>query len=97
MKEKHIVKCPHCGAEYLPNELYIPDEFFTKTSALKDEQGKILGNVSETLNTEEEYCCDVCSKTFKVKATVSFTTEEVKDDFDEDYVVTLNKERIDLE
>jgi len=97
MKDKHIIVCPHCGAEYLPNEIYIPNEFFTSTSSLKDEHCKILSLSSNVLNTVEEYCCDNCSNTFKVSATVSFDTEEIKDDFDDDYVVTINKDRVELD
>ena len=96
MKDKHIIKCPYCGAEYTPSEIYIPNEFFSKERVIKDSDNKIVTSDS-LLNTEEEYCCDNCSKTFKVSATVTFTTEEVKDDFDDDYVVTINKERIDLD
>ena len=97
MKEKNIIKCPHCGAEYLPNEIYIPDEFFTDVSALKDDNYKILATSGDALNAVEEYCCDKCAKTFKVTAGVTFTTEEVKDDFEDDYVVTINKDRVELE
>lgn len=97
MKDKYIIKCPYCGMEYLPNEIYLPKEFFTDATSLKNDSGKILDITGNTLNTVEEYCCDNCSKTFKVSATVSFTTEEIKDDFDDDYVVTINKERIDLD
>lgn len=97
MKDKYIIKCPHCGAEYLPNEIYIPNEFFTETISLKDENCKILSVSSDSLNTVEEYCCDNCSKTFKVSATVSFDTKEIKDDFDDDYVVTINKDRVELD
>ena len=96
-KEKYIIKCPNCGAEYLPNEIYLPNEFFTDVEALKDENYKILNTSADSLNTSEEYCCDNCGTAFKVTASVSFTSEGVVDDFDSDYVVTINKDRIDLE
>lgn len=71
-----LIKCPHCGAEYLPAEIYYPDEFLGKpqdinkvhnTGALDYYRGK-------SMNTQEEYVCDYCGTRFYVDATVSFKT-----------------------
>lgn len=96
MKDKYIIKCPYCGAEYTPAEIYIPDDFFVSDTVLKDEKYKII-SADSLLNTTEEYCCDHCLKNFKISADVSFTTETVKDDFEDDSVVVINKDRVNLE
>ena len=41
-KVKHIIKCPYCGAEYLPEEIYYPDSFFGKPrDIVKNSKGEI--------------------------------------------------------
>ena len=98
MKDKHIIKCPKCGAEYTPSEIYIPNEFFSKEKVLKDSDNKIVSS-NKLLNTEEEYICDNCGTNFLVMAKVSFETDvtESNDNFDDEYVSVINKDRIDLE
>ena len=45
-----VIKCPHCGREYLPVEIFYPASFFGKpTTVYRDEQGKI-----ENIETEYE-------------------------------------------
>lgn len=71
---KQIIKCPHCGAEYLPSEIYIPSDFLPKFDDLvKDENGKIVAVYEHPMNLNEEYTCDYCGHRFAVKAQVEFT------------------------
>ena len=47
-----VIKCPHCGREYLPVEIFYPTSFFGKpTNVYRDEQGKI-----ENISGDDMYC-----------------------------------------
>lgn len=76
--------CPYCGAEYLPQELYIPSDFLPKFDDLvKDDEGKIVAGYERPLNTHEEYTCDCCGHRFQVDAKVEFVTSAIeKHDFE---------------
>ena len=44
MAKKNTIRCPHCGCEYLPAEIYLPNDFLGyPTNIIKDEKGEILG------------------------------------------------------
>lgn len=79
------VVCPHCGAEYLPQEIFILT-MFNDNNIIKDEEGKLLTEV--TYDTHESYICDYCNKTFYADMNIDFTTDAklVKE-----YVTKLHK------
>ena len=88
-KENYItVKCPHCGAEYTLDELFMPNSLLGKTkNIIKDPSGKIIGiEWLEPQDTTENYICDYCDKSFDVildlKARTALPDEE--DDFSTD-------------
>lgn len=84
--KKPIIKCPKCGAEYMAAEVFLPNDFLGKPfNIVKGLQHHILAYDGEDMNLEEEYQCDYCDTKFKVKATVSFKTEEYTDLFDDEY------------
>lgn len=71
------IKCPHCGAEYLPSEIYIPDDFLPECDdVVRDEEGKLMACHQAGMNLKEEYECDYCGHRFSVEAKVSFTSSE---------------------
>lgn len=82
MKKKLIViKCPHCGYEYLPSEIYYANDFLgSPKNIIKDDDGTITYFGGESMNLEEEYVCDNCDHKFKIVANVSFDAEEVKEE-----------------
>ena len=84
---KDIIRCPYCGAEYLPEELFVGDEFLGNSITCKNEKGKIEVETGEEPELETSYICDFCDKKFYVNACITFTTK--KDDFDEEYVVKI--------
>lgn len=96
-KEPTLIKCPHCGAEYLPEEIFYPNEVFNKNIRPIRESGKIISVETQTLDEkeesfdlEEEFCCIYCNTNFKVKGEAKFTTEEIKDEeFEEEFVVNI--------
>lgn len=94
-KAKHIIKCPYCGAEYLPEEIYYPDSFFGKpTDIVKNSKGEIEYYSGNSLELKEKYICDYCGKEFEVNANISFESQQ--DDFKEDYATTIYKNRLTL-
>lgn len=92
MTEPQItIKCPHCGYEYLPCEIFYPDDFLgTACDIVRDDNNKIIFFNNDNMNLFEEYTCDGCGKTFKVEAEVKFKAKKEEIDFDEDFVETLN-------
>jgi hypothetical protein len=87
-----IIKCPHCGAQYLPGEVYMPGALIGQPEDIvKDSLGRILyedyaeGKESELV---EHYTCDICDKPFIVEATVTYKTleEAPERDFSTEYV-----------
>ena len=91
-----IIKCPHCGAQYLPAEIYMPGAFLGRPDDLvKDALGKILyEDYREGQEPEmtESFTCEYCNKLFVVEATVTYKSmvEEPEKDFSTQYVSLLD-------
>ena len=67
------IVCPNCGAEYLPAEIFYPNEFFGKPATIeKTSAGKIQFFTGTTLNTQETYTCDYCKRKMRIKADIDF-------------------------
>lgn len=96
MAKKTTIRCPHCGWEYLPAEIYYADDFLGKPeNIIKTEEGNVLGFDGEDMNTLETYCCDHCGKSFTVDASVTFKTAPLHDVFndDEEYSTKIKPEK----
>lgn len=95
---KNFIKCPYCGYEYVPSEIYYPNDFLGKPrNVYRDIDGKIE-KVDKKSNLQETYTCDGCNKMFKVSASICFTTSKLEElNFDEDYSAPLYEDRITLE
>ena len=92
------ITCPHCGAEYLPAEIYYPDEFLGKPTDIEKLRGKIESYLGKNMNVEEVYICDNCLTKFKTVAKVTFkTTEIVKQDTTRAYVTPLFDDKLTLD
>jgi len=95
-KNPNIIKCPHCGFEYHPSEIFYPNAFFGRTDSLvKSPVGKILYvdyQEGEEPNFQEHFECEDCGKSFVINATVSYSTSKVSEemDFDNPYVSLLD-------
>lgn len=102
MKKRYdIIRCPVCGAEYLPGEIYLPNEFLGQPKYIEKaySDGHILdyvGNQPNSMNLVEHYKCDRCNSNFKVVARVSFNTVEEDYNFTHDYSTKLTKETLFL-
>ena len=86
INSKLIIKCPHCGCEYLPNEIFYPDELLGDASnVVRDENGKIIFHEGNNMNLKEEYVCDWCNKSFVAELKVEIVTSKPEVDFDDDF------------
>lgn len=88
---KLVIKCPECGYEYLPCEIYYPQDLGRATNIIRDMEGKILYYDGSNMDTEAEYKCDNCKTVFKVDARVSFFTTKDSVKSGDDYVIKLGK------
>lgn len=85
MITKTIIKCPHCGQEYLPEELFAANSFLGKPQDIvKDSFGKIIYSEypeGEEPVTIETYICDKCENSFIVEATITYKAKKEADEF----------------
>ena len=85
------ISCPNCGRQYLPAEIYIPQEFFGKPNNIsRFVDGSIDTFFGKAMDLNEWYVCDMCDKKFTVKAKVRFDTV-LEDEFDPIYKTILKK------
>ena len=90
MKDKKfiIVKCPKCGYEYLPAEIFTRAFLGKPDNIVRDDDGKIISFEGTTMDLSEVYNCDKCGCDFDIIAKPNFTTSENKELlFDEYYSV----------
>ena len=78
--DPHVAKCPYCGAEYLPAELFEPRPFFGSPEVEKDGEGRIEYVGGEPMDAATDYVCDYCGKRFR--AEMRFEVETAPDDFE---------------
>lgn len=93
-----VIKCPYCGYEYLPGEIYLPKYFLGQPKEIERlVDGRIDVEFGIPQDNSEHYICDKCNKPFNVMAKISFeTTKDTTKDFSEDYTMPLYTDRIEL-
>lgn len=99
IEEKHLIRCPHCGAEYLPSEIFFPDDFLpAPDDVVRDGAGRIVACSQSALNVSEEYECDYCGRVFEAIAEVAFGSRACEiHDFGRDYSSPLyERNRVEL-
>ena len=92
-----VIRCPHCGAEYLPGEIYMPGSLIGQPDeVIRDSLGKIIyedyNTETREPNLEERYICDYCDKPFVIEATITYKSREEapENDFSTKYVSLLD-------
>ena len=92
-----LIKCPHCGAEYLPGEVYMPNAIIGQPDeVVRDALGKIIYEDYDTPerepDTTEHFTCEYCDKPFIIEALVTYKTKEEapENDFKTEYVSLLD-------
>lgn len=95
-KQLRVIKCPECGYEYLPAEIYLPNDFLGKPkNIMKDSNGKILGFDGIKMNDTETYKCDNCDTLFEVVSTTYFASKPIGHSADE-YVTKLSSDKFTM-
>lgn len=99
MKDKNnsvVITCPHCGCEYMPVEIFIPNSFFGKPLEIEKEAttGKIQYYLGNPMDLTEKYICDRCNQPFKIKTQLKFFTEGI--DFNTEYKTQIKKQSLFL-
>lgn len=96
---KNIIKCPKCGYEYTPSEIYIPSSFLGETKyVFRNSSGIAQDMVGTEPDFKESYICDNCNVKFYVRANVKFNTSmNENEDFSVDYSSPLEKVKLFLD
>lgn len=94
-KREKVIKCPHCGCEYLPAEIYLPNELLGRPKNIDKEHmtGRIMEYMGSSMNLKETYMCDRCDTLFKVTANINFNTQKIED---AKYKTSFKKEKLFL-
>lgn len=87
------IVCPVCGAEYLPVEIFIPDDFFGRPDeVIRDPADRIEFFLGRGMNLTETYICDSCGSNMRVNAKLSFDVDVIpKDEDEEDYETKIER------
>lgn len=92
-----VIRCPHCGSEYLPGEIFLPGSLIGQPDeVIRDSLGKIIYEDYSTETREpdltERFTCEYCEKPFVIEATVTYKAKEEspENDFSTKYVSLLD-------
>lgn len=98
-KALEIIVCPNCKAEYLPSEIFIPNQFFQNPGTIiKNKEGKIEHFTGKSIDSYETFVCDYCKKKFNISSKLTFVeTLDTKYNFDEEYETKLNENNFSLD
>lgn len=93
-----FITCPHCGRQYLPAEIFYPNEFFGKPRDIERKDNlQIDSYFGKPMQLDEDYECDNCFKKFRVTAKLQFKVEELaKYDMSRAYITNLFDDKITL-
>ena len=94
---KILIKCPHCKAQYLAGEIYLPGALIGQPPEIvRDSLGEILyvdyHQENNMPNMAESFTCEYCNKPFIIEATISYKAKEEapEKDFSTNYVSLLD-------
>ena len=92
------IKCPHCKSQYFIQDIFYPDYLLGKAYIVdRNEDGEIQMYDGIEQELEEEFVCTKCNTAFKVKATMTFETEELPTKtYSNEYRSTIYQDRIEL-
>jgi hypothetical protein len=95
--KKIYIECPHCKAQYMPGEIYMPGALIgNPVEIVKDALGKIIYvdylDVDNMPVVIEHFTCEYCNKAFEVEAGfINYKSKEAaeEEDFSSPYVSLL--------
>ena len=98
MEKFIVIKCPKCGYEYLPAEIFYPDDFLGQPYDItRNENGEIEFFNGDSLNLNEEFTCEKCDCTFNIIGEINFKLDVNQNhSFDTLYETVIYKDRINL-
>ena len=81
-----VIKCPHCGQEYAPAEIFMPGELIGKPNEIvRDALGRIIYHEYEDDNMpgqSEHFVCDACKKPFVVEPVITYRVRKEDETMD---------------
>ena len=85
------IKCPHCGYEYLPAEIFSAKYLLGRpTDIVRTPAGDIDFYLGEEPDLVESYICDHCQTEFSVSCHLTFDIVEGSNyNFDDDYTTKI--------
>ena len=94
-RDFQTIKCPKCGIEYLPGEIFIGNSFIGRpTDISRSFEGKILYFDGKTMDTDETFICEHCGAPLKIHADVTFKVSvDNKRDFSDEYTSQLKSKK----
>lgn len=94
LQDRKIIKCPHCGYEYLPSEIFFDYNTIGRpTKVIRDPLGKILYEEYEEgkePTSEEIITCEGCENSFSVNMEISYKVGETPEE------INFQKETVSL-
>ena len=86
-KKYQVIKCPHCGYELIPSEVFYPEDIIggRTDSLIRDALGKIIYleyKEDQEPCHSEQYICDNCDKPFVVEPVVSYKVKKEVEELD---------------
>lgn len=83
---RQVLKCPHCGAEFLPGEIFYPDNVIGYSmNIIRDPLNKIIYEEYKEGRepfAEEEFWCPFCDKPFIAEVELKFSTRPQEEELD---------------
>nr|DAP55348.1 MAG TPA: Trm112p-like protein [Caudoviricetes sp.] len=91
MSQLNFIKCPYCGREYTPSEIYVPKYFFGYPyNIMRNEKEEIIGFNGSDMDVNESFICDKCNNLFNISCQISFKTSKTEiGNFDEDFTIKV--------
>lgn len=83
---RKVIKCPHCGWEYEPGEIYLPDVLLGyPINVIRDALGHIIYTeykpYKEPCSTEE-FWCEHCDRPFVIEAEITYKSKPQDEELD---------------
>ena len=86
------ITCPHCGMEYLPEEIFYRQDMYGNLSHIaKDVDGKILRYDGVSAPMLETYTCDKCNTKFSVQGFLRCKVTPINTTFLEETIIRRSK------
>lgn len=91
-KELPVLQCPICGRQYMPAEIFMPDEFFGhQKEVIRKPSGEIDFYIGTDPELQERYICDGCGTELMISAQLSYDVVPTNELFEEEFVAKVQR------